>query len=158
MGTTTFSGPIKAGTIRETTGTTLGANVVNTGFVVMAQSAKIDITGASHLNQVIGTIPANSQITDVILNVTTVNNDTNAATVSVGTTDDGDAFIASANVKALATTRGTLDTEATNIGTTDIQVLADFTGTDGDGTTGNATVTVMYMQNNSIADPGDVPA
>tara|TARA_E500000178_G_scaffold182848_1_gene181355 strand:+ start:183 stop:659 length:477 start_codon:yes stop_codon:yes gene_type:complete len=158
MGTTTFSGPIKAGTIRETTGTTLGANVVNTGFVVMAQSAKIDITGASHLNQVIGTIPANSQITDVILNVTTVNNDTNAATVSVGTTDDGDAFIASANVKALATTRGTLDTEATNIGTTDIQVLADFTGTDGDGTTGNATVTVMYMQNNSIADAGDVPA
>jgi hypothetical protein len=158
MGTTTFSGPIKAGTIKETTGTTLGANVVNTGFVVMAQSAKIDITGASHLNQVIGTIPANSQITDVILNVTTVNNDTNAATVSVGTTDDGDAFISSANVKALGTTRGTLDTEATNIGTTDIQVLADFTGTDGDGTTGNATVTVTYLQNNSIADAGDIPS
>ena len=33
MGTTTFSGPIKAGTINQTTGTTLGANVVNTGFV-----------------------------------------------------------------------------------------------------------------------------
>ena len=158
MGTTTFSGPIKAGTIKETTGTTLGANVVNTGFVVMAQSAKIDITGASHLNQVIGTIPANSQITDVVLNVTTANDDTNAATVSVGTTDDGDAFIATANVKATGTTRGTLDTEATNIGTTDIQVLADFTGTDGDGTAGNATVTVTYLQNNSIADAGDVPA
>ena len=158
MGTTTFSGPIKAGTIRETTGTTLGANVVNTGFVVMAQSAKIDITGASRLNQVIGTIPANSQITDVVLNVTTANDDTNAATVSVGTTDDGDAFIATANVKATGTTRGTLDTEATNIGTTDIQVLADFTGTDGDGTAGNATVTVTYLQNNSIADAGDVPA
>ena len=157
MGTTTFSGPIKAGTIKETTGATLGANVVNTGFVVMAQSAKIDITGASHLNQVCGTIPANSQIVDVILNVTTVNNDTNAATVSVGTVLDGDAFINGQNVKALATTRGTLDTEATNVGTADIQVLADFTGTDGDGTTGNATVTVLYMQNNSIADAGDTP-
>ena len=99
MGTTTFSGPIKAGTIKETTGATLGANVINTGFVVMAQSAKIDITGASHLNQVCGTIPANSQIVDVILNVTTVNNDTNAATVSVGTVLDGDAFINGQNVK-----------------------------------------------------------
>ena len=66
-------------------------------------------------------------------------------------------FIPSTSVKSLGTTRGTLDTEATNIGTTDIQVLADFTGTDGDGTTGNATVTVMYMQNNSIADAGNTP-
>ena len=137
MGTTTFSGPVKAGTIKDTTGTTLGTDVKNVGFVVMAQSAFIDITGASHLNQVIGTIPANSQITDVILNVTTVNDDTNAATVSVGTDGDGDAFIATANVKALGTTYGTLDAEASNVGSTDIQVLADFTGTDGDGTTGN---------------------
>jgi hypothetical protein len=67
MGTTTFSGPIKAGTIKDTTGTTLGTDVKNTGQVVMAQSAYIDITGASHLNQVIATIPAKSQITDVVL-------------------------------------------------------------------------------------------
>jgi hypothetical protein len=81
MGTTTFSGPVKAGTIKDTTGTTLGSDVKNVGFVVMAQSAIVDIIGASHLNQVIATIPANSQITDVVLNVTTVNNDTGAATV-----------------------------------------------------------------------------
>lgn len=151
MATTTFSGPIKAGTIRQTTGTTVGTDVVNTGFVVMAQSAIIDIIGASHLNQVCATIPANSQIVDVILNVTTVNNDGGAATVSVGTTADGDAFLATVNVKALATTHGTLDTEATNVGTTDIQVLADFTGANGDGTTGVATVTVLYMQNNNLS-------
>ena len=155
MGTTTFSGPVKAGTIKETTGTTLGSDIQNTGQVVMGQSAKIDITGASHLNQVIGTIPANSQIVDVILNVTTVNDDTNAATVIVGTAADGNAFIPSTSVKSLGTTRGTLDTEATNVGTTDIQVLADYTGTDGDGTTGAATVTVTYLQNNSIADAPD---
>ena len=29
MATTTFSGPIKAGTIRNTTGTTLGTDVAN---------------------------------------------------------------------------------------------------------------------------------
>ena len=32
MGTTTFSGPIKAGTIKETTGGTLGANVVSSSL------------------------------------------------------------------------------------------------------------------------------
>jgi hypothetical protein len=158
MGTTTFSGPVKAGTIKDTIGTTLGTNVKNTGFVVMAQSAIVDVIGASHLNQVIATIPANSQITDVVLNVTTVNNDSGAATVSVGTIDDANAFIDAANAKALGTTYGTLDTEATNIGTTDIQVVADFTGASGDATTGAATVTVKYLQNNSIALAGDVPA
>ena len=158
MGTTTFSGPVKAGTIKDTTGITIGTDVKNTGFVVMAQSAIVDVIGASHLNQVIATIPANSQITDVVLNVTTVNNDSGAATVSVGTIDDANAFIDAANVKALGTTYGTLDTEATNIGTTDIQVVADFTGASGDATTGAATVTVKYLQNNSIALAGDVPA
>ncbi len=158
MGTTTFSGPVKAGTIKDTVGTTLGTNVKNTGFVVMAQSAIVDVIGASHLNQVIATIPANSQITDVVLNVTTVNNDSGAATVSVGTIADANAFIDAANAKALGTTYGTLDTEATNIGTTDIQVVADFTGASGDATTGAATVTVKYLQNNSIALAGDVPA
>ena len=156
MATTNFSGPITAGQIRNTTGTTLGENIKNIGQVLMSQSVKVDIIGASHLNQVCAVIPANSQIVDVILNVTTVNNDTGAATVSVGTVADGDAFIATASVKALATTHGTLDTEATDVGTTDIQVLADFTGANGDGTTGAATVTVLYMQNNSVQDAADL--
>jgi len=156
MANTTFSGPVRAGTISNTTGTVLGSNIANVGQVVMAQSVIVDIIGASHLNQVCAVVPANSQIVDVIVNVTTVNNDTGAATVSVGTVADADAFIATLNVKALATTHGTLDTEATNVGTTDIQVLADFTGASGDATTGAATVTVMYIQNNSVQDAADL--
>ena len=156
MGTTTFSGPIKAGTISQTTGTTVGTNIANVGFVTMAQSVKVDIAGASHLNQVCAVIPANSQIVDVIVNVAIANNDTGAATISVGTIADADAFIATLNVKALATTHGTLDSEATNVGTTDLQVLADFTGANGDGTTGECTVTVLYMQNNSVQDAVDL--
>jgi hypothetical protein len=123
MATTNFSGPITAGNIRNTTGTTVGSNIANVGQVVMSQSVKVDIIGASHLNQVCAVIPANSQIVDVIF---------------------------------LATTHGTLDTEATNVGTTDIQVLADFTGASGDATTGAATVTVMYIQNNSVQDAADL--
>jgi hypothetical protein len=150
MAQTRFSGPIKAGTIPETTGTTVGTNVANVGYAVMAQSATIDIIGASAANQVVATIPAGSQIVDVLLNVTTVNNDTGTAAVVVGTSADADAFIPSTSVKSLATTRGTLDTEATNVGTSDIQVLVDFTAQNGDGTTGAATVTVLYLQNRGM--------
>ena len=156
MANTTFSGPVRAGTISNTTGTTLGSNIANVGQVVMSQSVKVDIIGASHLNQVCAVVPANSQIVDVILNVTTVNNDGAAATVSVGTAADADAFINGQSVKSLGTTHGILDTEATNVGTTDLQVLADFTGTNGDGTTGAATVTVLYLQNNSVQDAADL--
>ena len=59
MGTTTFSGPIKAGSVRE------GASA-NTGFAVMAQSKVIDIIGADAADQVCAIVPANSQIVDVI--------------------------------------------------------------------------------------------
>jgi len=151
MATTTFSGPIKTGTIRDTTGTTVGTNVSNVGSVVMAQSAIPNITGASQLNQRMAIVPANSQIIDVILNVTTVGDDSGAATISVGTAADANAFLDGINTKALGTTHGTLDTEATNVGTTDLEVLADFTGASGDGTTGVATVTVMYIQNNNLS-------
>jgi len=151
MANTTFSGPVRAGTIKDTTGTTVGTDVANVGYVLMAQSAVIDIIGATAANQVVATIPANSQIVDVILNVTVVNNDTGAATVVVGTSADADAFIPSTSVKALATTRGTLDTEATDVGAIDLQVLADFTAANGDGTTGAATVTVLYIQNNNLS-------
>ena len=149
MATTTFSGPIKAGTIRNTIGTTVGTKVANTGFATMAQSIIVDITGASALNQRVAIVPANSQIIDVILNVTTANTDTGAATVSVGTAADADAFLATVDAKTLGTTHGTLDTEATNVGTTDLEVLADFTGANGDGT-GAGTVTVVYLQNNNL--------
>ena len=49
MANTTFSGPVRAGTISNTTGTTLGTNIANVGQVVMSQSVTVDITGASTL-------------------------------------------------------------------------------------------------------------
>jgi hypothetical protein len=149
MANTTFSGPIRAGNIPNTTGTTVGTNVKNIGQVLMAQSAVIDIIGAS-ANTAVAVIPANSQIVDCILNVTTVSNDTNAAAVTVGITGNTNAFIPSTSVKSLGTTRGTIETVGTDIGSTDVQVNAYFTGTDGDGTTGAATVTVIYLQANNL--------
>jgi hypothetical protein len=149
MANTTFSGPIRAGNIPNTTGTTVGTNVANIGQVLMAQSAVIDIIGAS-ANTAVAVIPANSQIVDCILNVTTVSNDTNAAAVTVGITGNTNAFVPSTSVKSLGTTRGTIETVGTDIGSTDVQVNAYFTGTDGDGSTGAATVTVIYLQANNL--------
>ena len=65
MANTTFSGPIKAGPISHTTGTTVGTNVKNTGHVVMSQSAKIVYTNVTDLSTNI-VIPAKSHIIAIL--------------------------------------------------------------------------------------------
>tara|TARA_R100001163_G_scaffold61440_1_gene51447 strand:- start:77 stop:508 length:432 start_codon:yes stop_codon:yes gene_type:complete len=143
MATTTFSGPIKAGDKRD------GASA-NTGSVLMAQSAVIDIIGATATTAV-GIIPANSQIVDVILNVTTANNDGSTATVKIGHSGDDDEYLAATNVKSAGTTRGTIGTDGTDVGSSDQTVNAVFTAGTGNGANGAATVTVLYIQNNNLA-------
>ena len=60
MATTTFSGPIKAGTIANTTGTTVGDDVKNTGQVVMSQSIMIDAAVAAGTTAYdVGVVPKN---------------------------------------------------------------------------------------------------
>ena len=151
MGTTTFSGPVKAGTIRETTGTTVGSDITNVGFVEMSQSKSITLSGAS-ANTTVGVIPANSQITDVTMDVIIAGDDTNAATLSVGTTANGTAMIAATTAKTIARTQPIAATLAAlaDVGTTDSNVVAQFTATDGDGTVGEGIVTVSYLQNNNV--------
>ena len=150
MATTTFSGPIKAGTIRNTTGTTVGTDVANSGFVTMAQAAVIGITGVQGTTTV-ATITANSKIISVVLNVTTANDDSTASTVSVGTYADADAFLSATSVQAAGVTFSDVMTSAsTDVGTTDVQVIATFAATDEDGTAGVADCTVMYIQNANL--------
>ena len=47
MATTTFSGPILAGSIKYTTGTTVGTDIKNTGQVVMTQTHSVDLSGGA---------------------------------------------------------------------------------------------------------------
>ena len=103
MATTTFSGPIKAGTISNTTGTTVGTNMKNTGQVVMAQSFAASLAGgalAATATSVI--IPANSQIVDCVFDVITASSD--ATNISVGFV--GGAATALVNTFAIGTTAG----------------------------------------------------
>jgi len=144
MATTTFSGPIKAGSVRE------GADA-NVGFVLMAQSAIIDIAGAD-ATTTIGTVPANSQIVYVVVSVTTANDDGTASTVSIGTSGDADAFLAATSVQSAGTTfSGVMTSASADIGSSDQDIIATFTATDEDGTAGVGQATVVYIQNNNLS-------
>lgn len=151
MATSTFSGPIKAGTIKHTTGTTVGSDIANVGYVVMAQSAVIDITGAD-TTTTIGYVPANSKVLYACLNVTTANDDGTASTVSIGTAADADAFLAATSVQSAGVTfSGTMTSAATDVGSTDVKVLATFAATGEDGTAGVADATIVYLQNVNLS-------
>jgi hypothetical protein len=150
MAQTTFSGPIKAGDISNTTGTTVGSNVRNVGSVLMAQSAVIDIIGTS-ANTTVAVLPANSQVVNCILNITTANDDTNAASVTVGVTGNTNAFLTSTSAKSIGLTQSTaIELIGTDVGANGVAVEAYFTATDGDGANGAATVTVLYVQDNNL--------
>jgi len=150
MGTTTFSGPIKAGTIKETTGTTLGTDVTNTGQVVMAQSQAI--TQADGTTNIV--IPANSQIVAIELSVTTVWSGA-ATTAGLGWTGDATALTAAAGVAGgtLGIVEAGPGADATrvgnwaDVGTTDRRILVTNTNTGA----GEGFLTVRYVQNNNLS-------
>ena len=155
MATTTFSGPIKAGTISNTTGTTLGDNVRNTGQDVMSQSIMIDAAvavGTTTYN--VGVIPKNSQLLTTTIRVAVVSNSGTSATVSVGKTGTAQYFIANTDVKTLGETssiaNGALD-EADRFGS-DTQITATLISAGGTATTGQVTVTFTYVQANNLQD------
>ena len=155
MATTTFSGPIKAGTIANTTGTTVGDDVKNTGQVVMSQSIMIDaavVVGTTTYN--VGVIPKNSQLLTTTIRVAIASDQGTTATVSVGKTGSAAFFIANTNIKAQGETssiaNGALD-EADRFGS-DTQITATLIAVGTTATVGQVTVTFTYVQANNLSD------
>ena len=153
MANTTFSGPILAGTIKNTTGTTVGTDMKNTGQVVTAQSFAIDLSGgaiAAQASDVI--IPANSQIIDCIFDIITATNTT--TNISVGFV--GGLATALVNAYTIGTTAGRQypTTKAggalawEDIGTSDQRL--NFTNSAGTNA-GEVRITVTYQQNTNYA-------
>jgi hypothetical protein len=145
MGTTSFSGPIKAGTIATTTGTTVGTDMKNVGFVVMAQSEAITEAATSASTNII--IPANSQIIDIKCLVTTVW-DGGTNTLDVGDGSDTDLYVdgmvmtAAGLVNMTAATTGTV-ANWRDVGTSDVRISVDSVAS-GNGV---GVLTVWYIQN-----------
>ena len=155
MANTTFSGPIKAGTISNTTGTTLGSNVKNTGQVVMTQSIMIDAAvavGTTTYN--VGVIPKNSQLLTTTIRVAIVSNASGTATVSVGKTASAAFFIANTTVKTLGetTTLATASLDSADRVGADTQITATLIAVGTTATTGQVTVTFTYVQANNLQD------
>ena len=150
MANTTFSGPIKAGTIANTTGTTLGSDVKNVGQVVMCQSQAI--TQADGTTNIV--IPANSQIVAIELSVDVIWTGV-ATTAGLGWTGDATALTAAGAVAGgtlgiISATAGADATRVNNwadVGTTDRRILLTNTNTGA----GTGFVTVRYVQNNNLS-------
>lgn len=145
MATTTFSGPIKAGTVRENSG-------VNVGNVVLSQSYDSgDLTGdeTGNYDVQLGTLPAGSQIVDIVVDQVVAATD-GTTTVSVGTASGGAQLMAGVATTAGGRFRGTA-TAATQLAW-QTSILADtavwvrnVVGT-GTLTAGRFIVTVLYVQ------------
>jgi len=151
MAQTTFSGPIKAGTISNTTGTTLGSNIANVGQVVMSQSAAITQSTTAAESGIV--IPANSQVLEATVFVTTAYD--NSATLSIGTSATSTELataVAVSTVNTIKLASQATITDADNwkdIGTTDVKIYTKSSATTADA--GVAILTVTYVQNNNLA-------
>lgn len=146
MGVTHFTGPVQAGNILNTSGSTLGQDVKNTGWVLMAQSAAF--TQASGATDIV--IPANSQIVDIKVFLTTAMTGV-ATTFGIGTTASATFLTAAgaldgAAIGPLTATPGTDATRNGNwidVGTTDRKIAVTSTNTG----SGVGSIVVTYLQN-----------
>lgn len=145
MGTTTFTGPIKAGDILNTSGSTVGTDVANVGYVVMAQTSQVG--QGSAVTTIV--IPAGSQIISIDLNVFIAWNGA-ASTLGIGTTASATAFTAAAAVDGgtigiVSAAPGADATRVGNwvdVGSTDVKVTITSTNTGA----GVGWLTVRYIQ------------
>jgi hypothetical protein len=145
VGFSTFSGPIRSGTVREGAGR-------NTGLVVLGQSYDSgDITGATTGNYDVAAfvIPRGAQIVDIVVDQV-VAATAGTTTISVGTTSGGAELMAAVATTAGGRFRGTA-TAATQLAwqtstTADTTVyIRDVVGT-ATLTAGRFIVTVQYIQ------------
>ena len=153
MATTTFSGPLKAGTIKNTRGTTLGSNIANVGQVVMAQTFSADLSGGALAAQVTDVvIPANSQIIDCVIDIITAANTT--TNLSVGDTAGGAATILNTFASGTDAGRKYPTTQAggalawQDTGTSDIRLTVTASAATNAGL---VRFTILYQQNNNLA-------
>ena len=151
MATTTFSGPIKAGTISNTTGTTVGTNVKNTGQVLMSQTEAVTQAATTSTTNII--LPANSQLVYAKLFVSVVWNGA-ATTAGLGYVGDATAFTAAGGIAG--GTLGIIEITAgankarvdawADIGSTDRRLLLTYNNTG----TGVGWLSVGYIQNADV--------
>ena len=144
MGITTFTGPIKAGNVLNTTGTTAGT-IKNVGFVAMAQTAAITQDGSATAYATSIVIPAYSHILNIQFLNTTAWAATN--TLSVGTSATATELVASVamiqgQVSAGPGTDATRTGNWSNTGSSDVIIYVKSTNAGA----GVGDIVVRYIQ------------
>lgn len=134
MAFSTFSGPIRSGTVRYGTGN-------NTGVAVLMQANALGLT-----TSVPCVLPAGAQILNIFIDVTTTF--TTGATLAVGDGTTADKYVTAittpaAGRQAITFTAAQL-TAISNIGTTDVPVTITMAGTT--AIAGAGFITVVYAQ------------
>jgi hypothetical protein len=144
MASTTFSGPIKAGTQRDTPN-------ANVGNVVLSQSYDSgDLTGTTigNVDRQLGTLPAGAQIVSIFVDQV-VAATAGTTTVSVGNASGGAQLMAGVATTAGGRFTGTLNAAtqlAWQIGTADTAVWVRNAVGAATLTAGRFIVTVNYVQ------------
>ena len=119
--------------------------VTNIGGVLSAVTTTFAYTDATAVT--IATIPANAQIVDIFIDVTTAFNAASTNTVTVGKTGSAAAFVASTSVgsagRASVASTGVYSAWA-DTGASDVSATITYTQTGTAATAGAARVTIVY--------------
>jgi hypothetical protein len=146
MGTSTFTGPIKAGDVLDTTGTTPGT-IKNVGSVVLAQTAAITQAGSATALATRIVLPANSHILNIQVLATAAWSGA-SSNISIGTSATSTELVSGASLSAVGLAGLTPGTDATrtakweNVGTSDVIIYALSANTG----TGVGELVVRYIQ------------
>jgi hypothetical protein len=146
MGTSTFTGPIKAGDVLDTTGTTPGT-IKNVGSVVLAQTAGITQAGSATALATRIVLPANSHILNIQVLATAAWSGA-SSNISIGTSATSTELVSGASLSAVGLAGLNPGTDATrtakweNVGTSDVIIYALSANTG----TGVGELVVRYIQ------------
>ena len=152
MSFSSFSGPLRSGTVRE------GA-ARNTGLPLLTQSKTIDMSGVAVTSTPAAvdlfTLPAGANILSFRFEKTVIlaGNSISQVAAIVGNASDDNQYLESVNlavakgVAAQATVDAGIQVDdCDNIGASDVLLQAKFTATTGNATSGQIVVTVQYIQ------------
>ena len=165
MGFATHLGPWLLGTVRNTTGTTVGS-IENLGATIVSQTFKKNYTGqaASATTDTICVLPAGAQIVDIFVDTLVAFTGSTAANLTIGDGTTANLYWATSDITAqgrlaitnaaskLANWAGAATAASPNgagIGATDVKVVATLTPTVAAVTAGTVQYTVMYVVANS---------
>jgi hypothetical protein len=172
MGFATHLGPWLLGTVRNTTGTTVGT-IENCGATVVSQTFKKNYAGqaASATTDTICVLPAGSQIQFIHIDTLVAFTGSTAANAQIGDGTTADKYWASTDITAqgraavsnastkLAAWSGATSTASPNgigVGPTDVKIVATLTPTVAAVTVVTVQYTIIYTVANS--DGNQFPA